>query len=419
VRIPIASITINESEQVRAVGTDEEVAADYAEALGRGCVLPPVVVFDDGDKRYLADGFHTYEAHVLAGRSKIEAEVRKGTRRDALYFSCGANANHGKRRTNLDKRSVVEIMLRDPEWSKMSDNAIGKHCSVDHKTVAKLRSELTSDLGFPKSEVSSDRDGRTIDTSNIGRAKQPDRAELTVRREQSAMRTGRDGRTINTANIGRGRQPDDAVANGATLPTLDEVLVYRCEVCGERLDVPAWHCQACGKHVQAAEKFCPECESPRPVVTAVPAPSGVNDDQGGDVPAADPGPVDEVGLPLMGDSAAAFAFRDKAEEALKLYRQLSRVIDELAAMPGGEWYRQRLQLERHGGVDRFHCPDLHNSRRELEWSKPYASVCPACSATDARLPSCPICRGLPYVVKEMWDRCPPEQREALFLKLLK
>ena len=95
--------------------------------------------------------------------------VKQGTQRDAILFSVGANAVHGQRRTNSDKRRAVETLLRDEEWSKWSGREIARRCGVHHSYVAKLRPILsTSDsmntFIHPKTGKPT-----TMDTTNIGR----------------------------------------------------------------------------------------------------------------------------------------------------------------------------------------------------------------------------------------------------------
>lgn len=68
--------------------------------------------------------------------------MRQGGLRDAILHSAGANANHGLRRTNEDKRRAVLMLLDDEEWSQWSDREIGRQCVVDGKTVTRLREEL-------------------------------------------------------------------------------------------------------------------------------------------------------------------------------------------------------------------------------------------------------------------------------------
>jgi hypothetical protein len=84
--------------------------------MPRICVLvifSPVLVFCDGSDYWLADGFHR-----LAGRQSLElpaiaVDIRQGARRDAILYSVGANAYHGLRRTNADKRRAVLMLLQD------------------------------------------------------------------------------------------------------------------------------------------------------------------------------------------------------------------------------------------------------------------------------------------------------------------
>jgi hypothetical protein len=121
----------------------EAVIADYAEAMQGGADFPPVVVFYDGTDHWLADGFHRAEASLRSGRSQVEADIRQGTRRDAILFSVGANAEHGQRRTNADKRRAVETLLRDEEWSRWADREIARRAAVTTPFVSKVRAELS------------------------------------------------------------------------------------------------------------------------------------------------------------------------------------------------------------------------------------------------------------------------------------
>ncbi|MBT3274957.1 MAG: streptomycin biosynthesis regulator, partial [Spirochaetales bacterium] len=49
---------------------------------------------------------------------EIDADIRQGTQQDAVLHSVGANAAHGARRTNDDKRLAVKTLLCDGEWSQ-------------------------------------------------------------------------------------------------------------------------------------------------------------------------------------------------------------------------------------------------------------------------------------------------------------
>src|SRR5215207_11626412 len=100
--LALKTIRTDGGTQPRAALNQDRVG-EYADDMARGDEFPPVTVFYDGADYWLADGFHRYHARATR-HPDIEAEVRQGTRRDAILFSVGANASHGMRRTNEDKR---------------------------------------------------------------------------------------------------------------------------------------------------------------------------------------------------------------------------------------------------------------------------------------------------------------------------
>jgi hypothetical protein len=120
---------------------DEAVVGEYAGLIGDGVVFPAVRVYFDGVSHYLADGFHRYHAHRKAGKGAIEADVEKGTLRDAVLYSLGANHEHGLRRTNADKRKAVQAMLDDFEWQEWSNGEIARRCHVSDFLVSTLRGD--------------------------------------------------------------------------------------------------------------------------------------------------------------------------------------------------------------------------------------------------------------------------------------
>lgn len=132
-----------------------ETVNEYATELLNGTIFPPVVVFFDGESYWLADGFHRVAAARKADHETIGADIRDGGARDAILHGIGANAAHGLRRTNQDKRRAVERLLGDAEWAQLSDRKIAELARVDHKTVSAIRRELAGEFptgnGKPKS----------------------------------------------------------------------------------------------------------------------------------------------------------------------------------------------------------------------------------------------------------------------------
>jgi hypothetical protein len=119
----------------------------YAEAYRAGETLPPIVVFhepgdDEGgdeDMYHLADGHHRVAAAKKADLTEINAIVKRGTRRDAILYAAGANAQHGLPLTNADKRKIVTTLLSDEEWSQWSDREIADRCHVSPTLVGTMR----------------------------------------------------------------------------------------------------------------------------------------------------------------------------------------------------------------------------------------------------------------------------------------
>ena len=103
--------------------------------------------------------------------TRILADIRQGTRRDAILYSCGANAAHGLPRTNEDKRRAVRKLLEDTEWMFWSDVKIAEVACVSHDFVSRLREELHP-ASFGERRIRQAERGGTvypIDTTNLGR----------------------------------------------------------------------------------------------------------------------------------------------------------------------------------------------------------------------------------------------------------
>lgn len=140
-KLKLSEIRLDGGTQARVM-MDKNTIEEYTEALLNGAVFPPITVFDDGVYKWVGDGFYRFNAHKNAKIAFIEADVIKGTVRDAIDFSLRANSKHGKPRTIEDKRKAVTTVLNDPEWCELSDREIASKCEVSHPFVAKVRKEL-------------------------------------------------------------------------------------------------------------------------------------------------------------------------------------------------------------------------------------------------------------------------------------
>jgi len=154
--IRIADVHIDDEIHPRHV-VNSALVAEYSEAMQKGADFPPITVFLDNKSYFLADGRHRIEASKLIGRNSIDAEILRGTKRDAILFAVGANATHGIRRTNADKRKAVNILLADKEWRKWSLNRIAQQCNVSDGLVKTVWKDLEDELHLPKLEDTDER----------------------------------------------------------------------------------------------------------------------------------------------------------------------------------------------------------------------------------------------------------------------
>lgn len=135
-RIRLDAITFDAGTQIRAA-IDQQVVSDYAEQMTEGAVFPPIVLFHDGNRHYLADGFHRFMAAQRNTFVDIDADVRAGTQVDALWFALGANKQHGKQLTASDKRNAIAIAIRT--WPSRSGVEIAAQVGCSDVYVSRVR----------------------------------------------------------------------------------------------------------------------------------------------------------------------------------------------------------------------------------------------------------------------------------------
>ena len=168
--IEIGKITVDVEIVGRADGLDSATVESYADDMEAGDVFPPIELVGDGDVFWLVDGQHRLEAAKQINGEQMSANVTKGDRWDALEMSCATNAEHGKPRTNEDKRQKVLMLLEGERWKGWSSRKIASQCKVSHTFVDKFRN-LTGNVASEKAERTYvTRHGTTaiMNTTNIG-----------------------------------------------------------------------------------------------------------------------------------------------------------------------------------------------------------------------------------------------------------
>lgn len=177
--LPLELIEIAAELQMR-VKLDESVVSDYADLYRtKKKNLPPADVFCDGSAYWLCDGFHRYFGAKQADRATLPVVLHKGTKRDAILFAAGANAEHGLRRSQEDKRKAVMALLKDEEWGAWTDRKIADAAGVSDRMVAMVRKSLEEKAEIPAHEERVGADGKTYrkSASRGKRREEPDEAE--------------------------------------------------------------------------------------------------------------------------------------------------------------------------------------------------------------------------------------------------
>lgn len=130
---------------------DQTLIIEYSGNIKDGAEFPPgIVIFDiDTGRMYLVDGIHRAKAFIMAGKEGFFVTIRIGTEVDALFAASGANASHGRRRSNKDKEHAAEQLVLNPKTSQYSNNRLAKEAKVSPQLIEKARQKLEKRLGNP------------------------------------------------------------------------------------------------------------------------------------------------------------------------------------------------------------------------------------------------------------------------------
>lgn len=154
-KVSLDKIEIYAGTQARQ-SINNDTVAEYAERMIEGDQFPPVVLFHDGSIYYIGDGFHRVLASERNEFVDIEADVRKGTQQDALWFALGANKTNGQRMTKGDLRHAVAVALKT--WPDKTQQAIADQVGCHRTTVMRVQEELVHvhKLEVPETRVGAD-----------------------------------------------------------------------------------------------------------------------------------------------------------------------------------------------------------------------------------------------------------------------
>lgn len=112
-------------------GLDEATAQEYAEALRRRAVLPPLRVMRLPDGTHVCvDGQHRHRAYSILKRDVAPVIITEGTRVDAILASSSSNDDHGKPRDTESKIKAVRAVYALSLEAFTSARAIAEQCRV-------------------------------------------------------------------------------------------------------------------------------------------------------------------------------------------------------------------------------------------------------------------------------------------------
>lgn len=120
----------------------EGILKEYEDGWRDKVAFPPVQVFEVDGELYVTDGFCRVVAAQNVGKSRIEAVIAKGTWKDALRAACGANSQHGLRRTVADKRKAANLAIS--EFPDESSRVLAEMVGVSHRYILNLRGQAAT-----------------------------------------------------------------------------------------------------------------------------------------------------------------------------------------------------------------------------------------------------------------------------------
>jgi hypothetical protein len=163
-----------------------------------GAEFPPVTTFFDGKSYWLADGFHRFGARKAIATAhpefrEIRAEVRQGTRTDAIIYSAGANKTFSIPRTKEDKERAVMLLRALPEWRARSNPVIARHVGVYERLAVDASEKYFAAHPRQRPKVFLDAQGNPYDLSIKGCGSRRTGRPAPVIREKKFRPRGLDG----------------------------------------------------------------------------------------------------------------------------------------------------------------------------------------------------------------------------------
>lgn len=185
---------ITDADTQNRVSIEQDTVVHYSEIIKDAkksespIPLPPLsAVRSKEGKLYLWDGFHRLEALKKAHETTFDVDLYEVPKDwDAVEYAqllaLGANATHGKQRTNRDIQRAVKNALANPDIAAWTNTVIANWVGVSEGMIRNHRQAVGNTVRIAK------RGGRTvkINTKNIGKGKGAGKADKEAKKAAKA-----------------------------------------------------------------------------------------------------------------------------------------------------------------------------------------------------------------------------------------
>ena len=115
VTLSISDIIRDERFQGR-VKLDKSTLRNYTQKILRGLKFDPVEITQVGKALILTDGWHRVRACELAGRETIDAVIKQGDKKQAIFNAIIANLKHGLKVKDADKKHLFRMYMDSGQY---------------------------------------------------------------------------------------------------------------------------------------------------------------------------------------------------------------------------------------------------------------------------------------------------------------
>lgn len=198
--VGLRSLTLDPDLQSRCKTDIGHARAVTDFVLKNGPISEPIVVFDDTRNLWVADGVHRVSGYREAARvnlrfKSIRAEIRPGTRDDAIVFLAGANQDKTYlKRTPGDIKRAFFMLMNHPKWSVKSATSIGKAVGIEGSASQRYWVEYFASRNQNPPDMVEDSKGRRT-PSGYRRPRSQDSPKIT-KQTSGGLYTKIDGKTI-------------------------------------------------------------------------------------------------------------------------------------------------------------------------------------------------------------------------------